>query len=97
MVACPECVRVIQVAFWTELAFLVEMAFWAAMAFWVVTTWDLVSDVWVRPVEEHLYLRASSVSGDYCISNRYFAHWEPLGVSEICWTRIPGWSNPRVD
>jgi hypothetical protein len=26
-----------------------------------------------------------------------FGHWEPLGVSEMCRTRIPGWSNPRVD
>ena len=26
----------------------------------------------------------------------YFGHWEPLGVSESCRTRIPGWSNPRV-
>ena len=23
-------------------------------------------------------------------------HWEPVGVSESCRTRIPGWSNPRV-
>jgi hypothetical protein len=30
------------------------------------------------------------------ISKIYFRHWEPLGVSESCRTRIPGWSNPRV-
>jgi len=28
------------------------------------------------------------------ISKMYFGHWEPLGVSESCRTRIPGWSNP---
>jgi len=27
----------------------------------------------------------------------YFGHWEPLGVSESCRTRIPGWANPRVN
>ena len=31
------------------------------------------------------------------ISKMYFGHWEPLGVSESCQTRIPGWSNSRVD
>jgi len=30
------------------------------------------------------------------ISKMYFGHWEPLGVSESCRTRIPGWSIPRV-
>ena len=30
------------------------------------------------------------------ISKMQLCHWEPLGVSESCWTRIPGWSNPRV-
>jgi len=30
------------------------------------------------------------------LSKIYFSHWEPLGVSESCRTRIPGWSNPRV-
>jgi len=26
---------------------------------------------------------------NYCL-------WEPLGIFESCWTRIPGWSNLRV-
>ena len=30
------------------------------------------------------------------ISKMYFGHWEPLGVSERCQTRIPGWANPGV-
>jgi len=30
------------------------------------------------------------------IGKMYFGHWEPLGVSESCRTRITGWSNPRV-
>jgi hypothetical protein len=30
------------------------------------------------------------------ISKLYFDHWEPLGVSQSCRTRIAGWSNPRV-
>jgi len=30
------------------------------------------------------------------ISKVYFGHWEPLGVTESCRTRIPGWWNPRV-
>jgi len=34
---------------------------------------------------------------DGYISKLYFCLWEPLRVSESCRTRIPGWSNPRVD
>ena len=34
--------------------------------------------------------------GSNDISKMYVSHWEPLGVSESCRTRIPGWSNPRV-
>jgi hypothetical protein len=30
------------------------------------------------------------------ISKIYFGHGEPLGVSESCRTRIPGWPNPGV-
>ena len=31
------------------------------------------------------------------ISTMYFDHWEPLGVSESCRTRIAEWGYPRVD
>jgi len=31
------------------------------------------------------------------ICKMWLCHWEPLGVSESCRTRIPGWSNCRVD
>jgi hypothetical protein len=31
------------------------------------------------------------------LSKMLLSHWEPLGVSESCWTGIPGWSNPGVD
>ena len=31
------------------------------------------------------------------ICKMYFCHWEPLGVFGSCQTRIPEWSNPRVD
>jgi hypothetical protein len=33
---------------------------------------------------------------DQHISKMLLSHWEPLGVSESCWTRITGWPNPRV-
>jgi hypothetical protein len=34
------------------------------------------------------------VEGCTNISKLYVGHWEPLGVSESCRTRIPGWPNP---
>ena len=54
--------------------------------FW--SRWDLSTGLWET-------WRATP--GKTCISKMELCHWEPLGVSESCWTRITGWSNPRVD
>jgi len=44
-----------------------------------------------------LRIRIAQSSGMWVphFSKMYIGHWEPLGVSESCRTRIPGWSNPR--
>jgi hypothetical protein len=53
--------RVAQVAFRAKMAFQAEMVFRAEMAS------DVVSDVCVGLVEEHPYLCASSMSGDFSL------------------------------
>jgi len=55
------------------------------------------------PSDRELHTSCRPGDGSHCIctfftfiSKMYFGHWEPLGVSESCRTRITGWSNPRV-
>ena len=60
---CPEGDRVAQVALWTEMVIQAEMALLAEVAS------DMVSDICVGLVQEHLYLCYSSVSVDSLLSD----------------------------